>query len=42
MFQTDTPELTKPDNVSATAWAAFLKRCTLTNELYFDYQIMDK
>lgn len=42
VFQTDTPQPTKPDTVSATAWAAFLKRCKLTNELYFDYQIMDK
>jgi len=42
VFQTDTPQLTKPEGVSATVWNAFLKRCKVSNPLYFDYQILDK
>ena len=40
LFQTDTDTLTKPDDVSPTAWQAFLDRATV-DELAFDYVIFD-
>ncbi len=41
VFQIDTDQPEKPENVSATTWKKFLDKCTF-DDLYFDYTILDE